>query len=269
MLLSHTTPIVDSLVRSKSVLNHIYGAGSLLEGANSAVPLADGVSRGFVTDMVSYKVAVLVFVILYLFWIGRTLSNLTGTGFRVANPFAKITAVEGLVKSVKVGDLFLDWSLVVALCMLFVTRGVEILAPLHPQAAGLALHINNMGTGVWMVLAGAIFLIMLVWSTVTISVSCYFFRRETMIQGLFLIKNRLLKMSIIWLLPLVLLASMEQYNITISYLSGLVAVIFLALYLFRSCLLFMSQKISILHWFLYLCAVELLPITLLWAFFVR
>lgn len=41
------------------------------------------------------------------------------------------------------------------------------------------------------------------------------------------------------------------------------------LYLKESLNLFISKKISILHWFLYLCAVEIFPVSLLWLSLVR
>ncbi|MEG2366336.1 MAG: DUF4271 domain-containing protein, partial [Alistipes sp.] len=40
-------------------------------------------------------------------------------------------------------------------------------------------------------------------------------------------------------------------------------------FLWRTFALFLSKKISILHWFLYLCTVELLPISLLWLLIAR
>ena len=43
----------------------------------------------------------------------------------------------------------------------------------------------------------------------------------------------------------------------------------LMLYLRESLLFFISKKISILHWILYLCTVEILPLTLLWQLVVR
>ena len=38
----------------------------------------------------------------------------------------------------------------------------------------------------------------------------------------------------------------------------------LLLYLKESLMLFLSKKISILHWFLYLCAVEIFPVSFVW-----
>ncbi len=48
-----------------------------------------------------------------------------------------------------------------------------------------------------------------------------------------------------------------------------VSLLALMLYLRESLLFFISKKISILHWILYLCTVEILPLTLLWQLVVR
>lgn len=47
------------------------------------------------------------------------------------------------------------------------------------------------------------------------------------------------------------------------------SVLLLVLYLHETRQLFLSKKISILHWFLYLCAVEIFPLSLLWLLAVR
>ena len=47
------------------------------------------------------------------------------------------------------------------------------------------------------------------------------------------------------------------------------SVLSLMLYLRESLQFFIYKKISILHWFLYLCTVEILPLTLLWQLVVR
>lgn len=47
------------------------------------------------------------------------------------------------------------------------------------------------------------------------------------------------------------------------------AVVALGLFFRESIKLFISKKVSILHWILYLCAVEIMPITLLWQAVVR
>ncbi len=55
----------------------------------------------------------------------------------------------------------------------------------------------------------------------------------------------------------------------IVYLSGIVSVAVLLLYIYEYFLLFLSKKVSIFHTFLYLCTVEIFPITLIWGYFSR
>ncbi len=259
---------MDSLSRANFIEEHIFGKGARV--VESAMEVGGNVAqREYITDVTNYKVIITIFIILYFIWIGRSLANISGSSFKVSNPFAKLSKSEGLVKSVKVGDIILDWALVVVLCALFTTRIVELLQPYHIDMAGLAQHISNMGVWAWMLLVSGLFLSLVVWSSVVVMVSCFFMRRESMIQQFFTLKSRMLKMTVVWLLPVVLLSSLEQKNLFMSYLAIIVALIFILIYLFRSYLLFASQKISILHWILYLCTVEIFPLTLLWAFFVR
>ena len=71
--------------------------------------------------------------------------------------------------------------------------------------------------------------------------------------------------------PILLISQMgqaESYEVWGSL--GLVATFLsLLLYLRESLQFFISKKNSILHWFLYLCTVEILPLTLLWQLVVR
>ena len=64
------------------------------------------------------------------------------------------------------------------------------------------------------------------------------------------------------------LGAQESYDIWFG-LGVAASVLALMLYLRESLLFFISKKISILHWFLYLCTVEILPLTLLWQLVVR
>ena len=52
-------------------------------------------------------------------------------------------------------------------------------------------------------------------------------------------------------------------------MASITAILVMVLYLWESLELFISKKISILHWFLYLCAVEIVPLTLLWQIAIR
>ena len=61
----------------------------------------------------------------------------------------------------------------------------------------------------------------------------------------------------------------ELWFVPLCYVVGFVLVAIIALYIYESFLLFLSKKVSTLHTFLYLCTVEIFPITLIWGFFNR
>ena len=77
--------------------------------------------------------------------------------------------------------------------------------------------------------------------------------------------------TIILLTPLIILAVLTEDNIAQFALYGAAAVGIIALILFikDSFLLFRSQRFSIFHWILYLCALEIFPLSLLLAPIVR
>ena len=69
--------------------------------------------------------------------------------------------------------------------------------------------------------------------------------------------------------PVFLISQMAvEYNIW-YVIASLTALLVLILYLRESLDLFISKKISILHWILYLCTVEIVPLTLLWQIAIR
>ena len=71
---------------------------------------------------------------------------------------------------------------------------------------------------------------------------------------------------VVFLCPLILLfllASPDTGHI-LSFGILILGGALLLLYLKESLMLFLSKKISILHWFLYLCAVEIFPVSFVW-----
>ena len=69
--------------------------------------------------------------------------------------------------------------------------------------------------------------------------------------------------------PLLLVAQVANSYDAWYIVTIITACVVLILYLRESLGVFISKKISILHWFLYLCTVEILPLTLLWQIAVR
>lgn len=71
--------------------------------------------------------------------------------------------------------------------------------------------------------------------------------------------------------PVVLIAQLaadaaSDIWLTAGYVAAAVAFMF---FLRESMMLFISKKISILHWFLYLCTIEIVPLSLLWQVIIR
>ena len=78
-------------------------------------------------------------------------------------------------------------------------------------------------------------------------------------------------MAIVMVAPILLISQMGiggGYEIwqNVGYITALIAFV---LFIRESIGFFISKKVSILHWILYLCAVEILPLTLLWQGVVR
>ena len=78
-------------------------------------------------------------------------------------------------------------------------------------------------------------------------------------------------MAVVMVAPILLVAQMNEGIsfhawLNIGYIGALLAFV---LFIRESIAFFISKKVSILHWILYLCAVEILPFTLLWQGVIR
>ncbi len=221
------------------------------------------------SDELSYEVAVLLFVILYFFWIGRSLSNLDGLTFRISNPFAPIREAEGLGGSRRIGDILLDWTLVTVTLAIFITRLVDLTQLHYSPMVDIVIWITEIGVWQWLGIVILASLAVRAWGWIVVRVMGEMMRVHAISNGLIMTKNRLLKMMTVWLMPLVVMSALEGDNFWIAYTAVTVVVIFTYIYLFRSLMLFIGEKNSILHWILYLCTGEIFPITLILGLFVR
>ncbi|MFI3304521.1 MAG: DUF4271 domain-containing protein [Rikenellaceae bacterium] len=247
---------------------HIFGIGSRV--VELSAQLTEPSNNSFaISSELSFEIAVLIILIFYILWVGRSMKNMNRNSFKVTNPFAEITETRGGVGSYMIGDIVLEWSLIISMGTLFVIRLVEVTQQHYPPIAGLAEEIVSLGIGRWMTLVGLSFVLMMLWGLALVHLMGYLLKCNWMTQSITILKNRILMMSLIWVLPVVLMSTFEVNHFFMSYVAMIVAVVFIGIYLFRTFLLFMTQKISILHWFLYLCGVEVVPLTLLWVIFVR
>lgn len=85
------------------------------------------------------------------------------------------------------------------------------------------------------------------------------------------IKRGYAALGAVSLAPVVLLFALSPQGSDAVWISLLAAGLFITflLYLRETFALFISKKVSILHWILYLCAVEIFPVSLLWQLVVR
>lgn len=85
------------------------------------------------------------------------------------------------------------------------------------------------------------------------------------------IKRGYAALGAVSLAPVVLLFALSPLGSDAVWISLLAAGLFITflLYLRETFALFISKKVSILHWILYLCAVEIFPVSLLWQLVVR
>lgn len=91
------------------------------------------------------------------------------------------------------------------------------------------------------------------------------------VNQLFTIKRIVFAIFVISTVPPILLYLLTDYRFSeyMAYVIVIESIAIIVLYLLESFFLFLSKKVSILHWFLYLCGVELLPIATIWALISR
>ncbi|MBR4995667.1 MAG: DUF4271 domain-containing protein [Alistipes sp.] len=126
-----------------------------------------------------------------------------------------------------------------------------------------ALYALPVSIGVFLAVVVAQSIVMSIIGLVTASFS--------MVSALIRIRLIYFVLSTVMALPILLVAMMGSgsgYDMWMR--AGLcMAGIALLLYARESAELFISKKVSILHWFLYLCAVEILPLSLVWQIAIR
>lgn len=85
------------------------------------------------------------------------------------------------------------------------------------------------------------------------------------INQLLLVKDIIISGCSIIVMPLILLIALYEGFLVMGllYFIGIIVLFWLILLLYKTYMLFISQNISFLHWFLYLCAVEIFPYTIL------
>lgn len=223
-----------------------------------------------------YQILVVVMMVFYIAWIYRFINV---KGFRnfvsVGSAFSHIRnwGVHTGSSRRRLGDFLLLWSLIMGLFMLFVTKVMEVGDGVLFDYTGGAYSISNeimsLGMDRWMLVVVGGFLLSMLWSFVVLYVADRLSRSGTIFRSILELRSQTLLHSVVYLMPCILLCAFGAYGSVRFSLALLMVLGFTLWYLIRSFLLFQSKKISILLWISYLCAVEILPATLVWAIFTR
>lgn len=96
-----------------------------------------------------------------------------------------------------------------------------------------------------------------------LGVAGYLMRNHAFVGSIWYLKEVVFSLSTIVMAPLcfIYFLNYDASSSVILYLIVFLAIVFVFVWLFKSYRLFVGQNFSILHWFLYLCGVELLPLS--------
>ena len=249
-------PIADSLAVSGaeySTLPDVTNVGSVAEGV-----LGMG-------DMITplYNVLIALIVIYYMFCVYRYFDDIVAIFSSVfnRNMISSERASERRHSDIfygSLGKLFLLGVCFVGLVCGLWCRNFEMDLPLQVL--------------LWMPFAVmASFLVVIVFQYMLLMAIGFVTRSVGEVSSLLRIRLIYFVLASVVVSPILLISQMgttHGYQVwqNVGFVAAVVAV---GLFFRESLKLFISKKVSILHWILYLCAVEIMPITLLWQVVVR
>ncbi len=207
-----------------------------------------------------YVAMAVVLTLLYLMWLPTIIKR---RGVKWSSIRRQIAMKEEHASSGSMGRGFgaITWLLSIGLLVLFSIRGLA-------QFIDSSIKIEWVSY-IPIIILSIIAVMLYGWSV--IKIGGYLTMQREFSEHILLFRQQLLFFAIMLLCPLYTiccLASFDQAKLGIQ-LSIAVVFIFVLIYIRHSFLLFMRQNFSILHWILYLCGVEILPLTLVWAMAVR
>ncbi|MFI3278179.1 MAG: DUF4271 domain-containing protein [Rikenellaceae bacterium] len=232
---------------------HVFGEGSQL--CEQSVERATALSSNLADVDVIYNIFAIVALLLYVLWLPKIVD---GSAIKWAK-LKHIGNAEEQGKAVakqKVGLTSLTWgvgvTMLVALIIRFVNSAIEL-----PWNWDMPLTL----VAVYMVVV----LLFLYGATLLKSIA-YITLSSQFVDELLSIRRRMFILATLFVSPAILLflLSTEEQSIYVVYMLIVEVIIIFGIFLFQTFLLFVRKNASILHWILYLCAIELFPITLMW-----
>ncbi len=239
----------------------IFGAESRLRATESLVEVVPTNVEELTCEPL-YIVVALLFVVIYLAWLPYVVRSRGVRWSRLVRPaHGKPEDGRGVVAKQQIGVFIISWALGITLLSLYFLRlSAQFLDIAAPLDWGVLLPLSVGGT-----------LFMVLYSWVVLKLGGYLTLQPEFVDKINSLKLQMLFFLVILLSPLFVVSSFATLSqgAFVLQLSVFVLIILAGIFIRQSFLLFMRQNFSILHWILYLCGVEIFPLTLLWAIAVR
>ncbi|MFI3292170.1 MAG: DUF4271 domain-containing protein [Rikenellaceae bacterium] len=259
----HRVYVADSLATARLVAERtIFGdEASLAVATRRVAQIAEGGVESLSSNM-TFLILAVVFLLTYLLWLPHILRN----GSIRWSQFKRHRDTRGdvggnVLGRQRMGVLFVAWSLFMVLFPMIVVRAVAQFYPVELDFSG----------SMWISWAVVAVMCMAIYGWAMLSVGGYLSLNVEFVEKILYAKRQFMVLCSLFASPLFIISSLANYNQGewVMQMALLVGVIFVLIYLRQSFLLFVRQNFSILHWFLYLCGVEILPLTFVWAITTR
>ena len=249
-------------------LSQVLGADATLAEGVSLLPATDGVAADFVQSVVAagdgwisgtyYNIMVLLLSFLYIFSLYRYFDDVVALFYSAfhRHVLSSDRAEERRHTDIfygSLGKLFMLGACFVGLLTSFVVLRGDTTLPIH-----MSLLMPFVAMGVFA-------LIVVLQSLILFGVG--FVTRSTAdVAALQRIRLIYFVLSAVLVAPSLLISQITSGDASQIWLriGTVTVVIALILFIRESIQFFLSKKVSILHWFLYLCTVEIVPFSLLW-----
>ncbi|MFR9560475.1 MAG: DUF4271 domain-containing protein [Rikenellaceae bacterium] len=252
--------LIDSIATARRAAEvTLFGEESQLSGGVMPIFEVHGGNVEGVVANPTYVILALAFLLLYMVWLPHIFKN-GGIRWSILKR-TNVDSERDLIGKQRLGMIVATWALSITLFAMFTARIVAQFSPFDISF-----------DGAWWILGGVISVVTVaLYGWVVLKAVGYLIIDMEFARKLQTIKRQQLIFCVIFLSPLFITSSLSNYiqGQLVVQLSLLVVVALVINYLRQSFLLFMRQNFSILHWILYLCGVEILPLTFIWAITIR
>ncbi len=232
----------------------LFGPQSVVASTDNVWPVANDLF--LLTDNLVFELLVVLIFIGYcytIYYFREPVAALLKIG--KSQPYGeKLMAEHGYMFS-----QFLHTALIVgllAVCVSIVRCAELTSSPLLRMLPGWTIPLLTIGCGVGV-------LLVVCFQRLVLRVAGFLTQDVAFTDHLFFLRQLLAAFSVIIWVPVVLLWVLNEGTMSdvLLYLVVTEFIMILIFWLYKTCQFFLCQKVSILHWFLYLCGVEIFPIS--------